>query len=106
MNVRRRIPRAAATVSVAAVTFGGMCVLTAPAAHAADGTAPACINRYVTDTPNGFDVDLTNNCGRTMRVKVVVNYAGDSPCYTLGAGQSKLYIYEGVTGTYDRTVVC
>ncbi|MFE0104897.1 beta-Ig-H3/fasciclin [Streptomyces sp. NPDC059009] len=109
MNVRRRIPRAAgaaSAVSVAAVTLGVMSVLTAPAAHAADGTAPACINRYVTDTPNGFDVDLTNNCGRTMRVKVVVDFAGDSPCYILGAGQSKLYIYEGVTGTYDRTVVC
>ncbi|MFC7814638.1 MULTISPECIES: beta-Ig-H3/fasciclin [unclassified Streptomyces] len=93
----------AATVAA----IGGSFFVSAPAAHAAAaGTAPACVNRYVTNTPNGFDVNLTNKCGRTMRVKVIVNNGGDSPCYTIYDRRSKLFIYEGVFGTYDRTVTC
>ena len=60
----------------------------------------------MTGTPNGFDVDLSNNCGSTMRVKVIVDHGGDSPCYTMSNGSRKLFIYEGVFGTYGRTVVC
>lgn len=104
--------RAAGVAAATAAVLGGALVATAPAASAAPaapaagGTAPACIGRYVTNTPEGFDVHLTNNCGKTMRVQVVVEYAGDSPCYKLAAGASKLYIYEGVLGRYDRAAVC
>ncbi|MDG9723528.1 beta-Ig-H3/fasciclin [Streptomyces sp. DH41] len=94
-------------VVATAAAVGGSLALSAPAAHAAAaGTAPACIGRYVTGTPSGFDVNLSNNCGKSMRVKVIVNNAGDSPCYTIANNSSKLYIYEGVFGTYDRTVTC
>ncbi|OEV03926.1 hypothetical protein [Streptomyces oceani] len=114
MNPRMKL----AATAVSAVAIGGAGLLTAPTASAAPsgsvappgsdvaGTAPACVDRYVTGTPNGFDVLLTNNCGKTMRVKVVVNNSGDSPCYTMGAGGTRLYVYEGVLGSYDRTVVC
>ncbi|MBC2866061.1 beta-Ig-H3/fasciclin [Streptomyces mexicanus] len=104
--------RATGVAVVTAAVLGGALAATAPAASAAPaapaagGTAPACISRYVTGTVNGFDVLLTNNCGKTMRVKVVVKYASDSPCYTLRAGADKLYTYEGITGEYDRTAVC
>lgn len=103
MSLRRKL----AVVGTAAAVMGGSLALSAPAAHAAAaGTAPACIDRYVTGTPEGFDVLLTNNCGRTMRVKVIVNNGGDSPCYTMANGSTRLFIYEGVFGTYDRTVTC
>ncbi|AJP05955.1 beta-Ig-H3/fasciclin [Streptomyces cyaneogriseus subsp. noncyanogenus] len=96
-----------AMAAVTAAAIGGSLAVSAPAAHAAAaGTAPSCIGRYVTGTPEGFDVHLTNDCGRTMRVKVIVNNGGDSPCYTMAHGTSKLFIYEGVFGSYDRTVTC
>ncbi|MFF4247334.1 hypothetical protein ACFYY2_23115 [Streptomyces sp. NPDC001822] len=41
-----------------------------------------------------------------MSVKVLVDYAGDSNCYVMSAGTQKLYIYEGVLGQYDKTVLC
>ncbi|MBC9715744.1 beta-Ig-H3/fasciclin [Streptomyces sp. TRM66268-LWL] len=84
----------------------GTALLASPTAYAAGGTAPACINRYVTDTSKGFDVLLTNNCGYTMSVQVVVNNAGDSKCYVLANRATALYIHESVFGTYDRTAVC
>jgi hypothetical protein len=99
-------------VAAAAAVLTGALGAAAPAAAAATaspmagGTAPACIDRYVTGTPNGFDVLLTNNCGKTMRVKVVVKYAHDSKCYTMKKKAQVLYTYEGITGQYDRTAVC
>ena len=96
----------AAAALTGALAFTAPAASAAPAAPAAGGTAPACISRYVNGTVDGFDVLLTNNCGRTMRVQVVVKYASDSPCYTLRAGAQKLYSYEGITGQYDRTAVC
>jgi hypothetical protein len=96
-----------AAAGTAAAVVGGGLALCAPVAHAAaTGTAPACVDRYVTGTPEGFDVLLTNNCGRTMRVKVIVDNGGDSPCYTMANGSTRLFTYEGVFGTYDRTVTC
>ncbi|GGZ30312.1 beta-Ig-H3/fasciclin [Streptomyces poonensis] len=105
MRIGRKI--AACTVAAAAATVGlAVTAPTASAAPAAGGTAPACIGRYVDGDPDGFTVLLENNCGKTMRVQVVVAYAPDSSCYTLSAGASKLYTYRGITGVYDRTAVC
>ncbi|HEY9438800.1 MAG TPA: beta-Ig-H3/fasciclin [Streptomyces sp.] len=98
---------AATTAAIGGVLLSTPTAQAAPATRAAAaGTAPSCIGRYVTGTPNGFDVDLSNNCGSTMRVKVIVDHGGDSPCYTMSNGSRKLFIYEGVFGTYGRTVVC
>ncbi|MGW3403886.1 beta-Ig-H3/fasciclin [Streptomyces zhihengii] len=103
--------KAAAAASGAAVA-GGLLIVPAGAAQAATaqptagGTAPACIGRYVEGQVDGFFVSLSNGCGRTMRVQVVVNSAPDSPCYTLSAGSYRTYTYEGILGTYARTAVC
>ncbi|SDD37847.1 hypothetical protein [Actinokineospora iranica] len=96
--------------AIMALVVGGVSLAAAPTATATEngvtGTAPACVSRNVYATPNGFDVFLQNNCGGTMSVKVIVNNGGDSPCYVMGAGTSKTFIYEGVFGTYDKTVTC
>ncbi|MEU5398390.1 beta-Ig-H3/fasciclin [Streptomyces sp. NPDC005963] len=100
-----RMSRKAAQAAVTAVTLVGSLALSAAPAAAAT-TAPSCIGRMVTETTNGFDVLLTNNCSGTRSVKVVVSLASDSRCYTLARGASTLYIYRGVLGNYDRTVNC
>jgi hypothetical protein len=108
-----RLLRSLALTAAATAAIGG--AFAAPAAHAASttapaplagATAPACISRYVTGTVDGFDVLLTNNCGKTMSVRVVVSSAPDSPCYVMSAGSHVLYTYEGIFGNYDRTAVC
>lgn len=101
MNLRKK----AAMVTAAALAIGGAATAFSPAAYAATNS-PSCINRYVTGTTNGFDVMLTNKCGKTMRAKVIVNNGGDSPCYTMAAGSTALFHYVGVFGTYERTVGC
>ncbi|MFE2050930.1 beta-Ig-H3/fasciclin [Streptomyces sp. NPDC059459] len=93
-----------AAVTVAAAAFGAASGLTAPAAHAA--TAPACVGRYVLNDERGFYVFLSNNCAKTMRVQVIVDWAPDSPCYTIAAGGEKTYRYNGILGLYDSTAVC
>ncbi|MFE6555070.1 beta-Ig-H3/fasciclin [Streptomyces sp. NPDC057746] len=95
-----------AVVSAAATAAIGGFIIGAPAAQAAGGTAPACITRVVNGTSDGFSVYLDNNCGKTMRVKVVVDSGGDSPCFTMSAGSSRLWYYTGVFGQYGRTVTC
>ncbi|MEW2289341.1 beta-Ig-H3/fasciclin [Streptomyces sp. NPDC047841] len=102
MRLRRNLAAAAAATAV----VSGMFAASSPAAYAAGGTAPACIARFVSGTQDGFLVGLTNNCGKTMRVQVIVSYAPDSPCYTLGPGAHQSYYYEGILGLYDRTAVC
>lgn len=96
-------------VRIAAVTVavGGSLALSAPVASAAPGdTAPSCVARTVYETPAGFDVHLQNNCGGTMSVKVIVDSGGDSPCYVMSRGVSKNFIYEGIFGSYGKTVLC
>ncbi|MFJ7422617.1 beta-Ig-H3/fasciclin [Streptomyces uncialis] len=97
--------RKAAQAAVTAVALVGSLAVSAPPAAAAT-TAPSCIGRMVTETTNGFDVLLSNNCSGTRSVRVVVSLASDSRCYTLARGASDLYIYRGVLGNYDRTVNC
>jgi hypothetical protein len=69
-------------------------------------TAPACVNRTVYNTPEGFDVFLQNKCGGDMSVKVIVNNGGDSPCYVMSRNTVKTFIYRGTFGSYDKTVLC
>jgi hypothetical protein len=53
---------------------------------AAAGTAPACIGRDVHSVLEY--VTLSNNCGKTMQVKAIIDYGSDSPCYRMGNGSS------------------
>ncbi|MFE4054561.1 beta-Ig-H3/fasciclin [Streptomyces sp. YIM B13518] len=88
-------------VALGAILLGG-----ATAAQAAGGTAPACVSRYVRDSVEGFDVAITNNCTKTMRVQVVVSGDSDSPCYTLSPGEFEAFQYTGIFGKYERLAVC
>lgn len=100
-----RLPRKLSVVAAMTAALGASLV-SAPSAYAAGGTAPACIQRNVYETSKGFDVSLQNNCGKTMRVQVVVNSGSDSTCYIAAAGASWIYVYEGIFGSYSRTAVC
>ncbi|MFF5165312.1 beta-Ig-H3/fasciclin [[Kitasatospora] papulosa] len=100
-----RMTLRAAQAAVTAAALGGTMIISATPAAAAT-TAPTCIGRMVTQTTDGFDVLLSNNCGGERAVKVVVSLAPDSPCYVMSAGTRKLYVYHGILGNYDRTVNC
>lgn len=109
---RRRtgFARTAAVGLAATAVLGGGLVL-APSASAAPaaapstartadvsplGTAPACVQRTV----SGRSATVTNYCGRTMRVKVVVKYGPDSRCFTLAHRGWARHTW-GI-GSYDR----
>lgn len=69
---------------------------------AARGTAPDCIERDVNKKKR--TVWITNRCGKTMKVKVVIKNGADSHCRTLSDFET-IY-YHWYFGTYDRTVTC
>jgi hypothetical protein len=96
--VRKMLVRTAVVTCMSGFALAGV------AAPAFAGTAPACVSR-VLQTFNV--VTLTNNCGVTMRVKVVWDYAADSPCYTLANGESRTVTqYHYPTAQYGKTVTC
>ncbi|WP_181793073.1 hypothetical protein [Streptomyces sp. WELS2] len=71
----------------------------------AGGTAPACIHRTVTQpTPEYQHVFLYNTCGKTMHVKVIVNYWRDTSCVKIKNRHQKVFTLN--FGTYRKTVVC
>ncbi|GAA4182178.1 hypothetical protein GCM10022252_07660 [Streptosporangium oxazolinicum] len=99
----------AAAFSLAGASAAQASSLTA-GTSAALGTAPSCISRVVsnndpTDLSN-TTVKLTNNCGQTMKVKVIFHAGADSACHTLSAGQVKTIGAMSVFSTYDKTVTC
>ncbi|WP_329228516.1 beta-Ig-H3/fasciclin [Streptomyces sp. NBC_00111] len=100
-----RMSRKAVQAAVTAAALGGSMIISVTPAAAAT-TAPTCIGRMVTQTTDGFDVLLTNRCGGTRSVKVVVSLAPDSSCYVMSKGTNALYVYHGILGNYDRTVNC
>lgn|SRR6476660_3187415 len=69
-------------------------------------TAPSCVTRNVWETPDGFDVQMHNTCTYTVRVKVIVDWGGDSGCYTIAPGNYAYFYYEGVFGQYNSLVTC
>jgi hypothetical protein len=72
---------------------------------ASGGTAPACIHRTLSPLALvGWTVLVSNHCGKTMQVKVVVDLGPDSPCYRMGNGS--WVIYTITLGHYGKTVVC
>ncbi|KUO11028.1 beta-Ig-H3/fasciclin [Streptomyces sp. DSM 15324] len=92
--------------AVTAAVAGGL-ALSAPTASAAVGdTAPSCVSRTVYSTPDGFDVLLENKCASQMSVKVIVDYGGDSNCYVMSKNTVQVFVYEGIFGSYHKTVLC
>ncbi|GAA2823236.1 hypothetical protein [Nonomuraea rubra] len=101
MVSRRVVISLLATLTGAALVLG----TGGPAAAAARaGNAPGCIARVVDEQPHGLIVWLRNECGRTMRVKVVISWGPDGPCATLANGQSREWTFK--LGSYDKTVTC
>jgi hypothetical protein len=94
-------------------TVGSVLAAAAPASYAsvdrpagALSEAPTCVSRTVYEVPDGFDVFMTNNCGYTVYVRVIVNWAPDSVCAQLLPGQSRTWHYVGITGSYDHLATC
>lgn len=66
------------------------------------GTAPACIHRFASNKYN--EVGITNECGKTMGVKVIINWGRDSPCFILFPESIQKFRWS--FGTYGKTVTC
>ncbi|MFC4329974.1 hypothetical protein ACFPC0_19720 [Streptomyces andamanensis] len=49
-------------------------------------------------------VHVSNKCGKTMKVKVIIKHDYDSSCTKLRNGQYFVYYWDW--GTYQRTVTC
>ncbi|MEU2561657.1 hypothetical protein ABZ626_20315 [Streptomyces longispororuber] len=111
---RGRAVRSAALCLAAAVLSGGVALTPAVAAPAPQGgadraaseqagplgTAPACVQRSV----SGRSATVTNKCGRTVRVKVVVKRGPDSRCHALKHRAWARHSWP--LGSYDKTVTC
>jgi hypothetical protein len=77
----------------------------APSVGTAAKEAPACIHRLVENNPEAQYVRLTNDCGKTMRVKIVTSWwTPDTGCNTLRAGKHRDWELEW--GAYEKTVLC
>jgi hypothetical protein len=79
-------------------------------AVAAYGNAPGCIKRYVGEGKyaNGdkwWHIQVANQCGRTMRVKVALKRKADFPCVTLTKGQTFSRYGDG-KNPYQKTKSC
>ncbi|MFJ3923190.1 hypothetical protein [Streptomyces sp. NPDC090022] len=99
--------RLAAAAALAALAVVAPLTL-AGTAHAAGGTAPACVQRDVSRAPGGGGggvVYLENNCGRTMKVQVVFMSGRTSSCYTMTNGRALVVPYNSPL-VYARTAVC
>ncbi|WP_141713094.1 hypothetical protein [Streptomyces sparsogenes] len=101
-----------AIISSAVLVLAGALGATAPAqaasapVAAAGGTAPACIDRSdVTNNPDGgISGYVYNDCGTTMRVRIIVHSWRDTSCQSIPNKHSKYF--HTVGGRYDRTAVC
>ncbi|WP_330174846.1 hypothetical protein OG875_15620 [Streptomyces sp. NBC_01498] len=105
MRVRRKAAAAIASVAMA----GGGLVATAPAASAAPAGAtalPSCVRASHYNVPGGFNTSITNGCNYTVRVRVIVDWGGDSDCYVMGARTSTVHQWIGVTGTFNSIASC
>ncbi|WP_030688527.1 hypothetical protein [Streptomyces sp. NRRL B-1347] len=112
-RARVRVRAAAVGLAAAALLGGGLALGPAAAAAPPDrdrvaalseaapqGTAPACVERSV----NGRSATATNNCGRVMRVKIVVKHGPDSRCTSLKHRAWARHSWP--FGSYDKTVTC
>ncbi|MEU4893401.1 hypothetical protein AB0B12_07725 [Streptomyces sp. NPDC044780] len=107
LTTKRNAIIGSAAIVLAGVLGGAASAQAAPApVAAAGGTAPACIDRSdVTNNPDGGIAGYVyNNCGKTMRVKVVVHSWRDTSCQSIPNKQSRYF--HTVGGRYDRTAVC
>lgn len=70
-----------------------------------NAAARMCVKTYVANKAHGYVVRVTNRCGRTVKVKIIMRLAKDSRCFTLKKGQSRYRETQGI-GTWKKTVFC
>ncbi|QDQ13265.1 hypothetical protein [Streptomyces spectabilis] len=112
-TARGRVRAAAVGLTAAALLGGGLALVPAASAAPPDrdraaavsgaapqGTAPACVKRSV----SGRSATATNDCGRVMRVKIVVKHGPDSRCTSLKHRAWARHSWP--FGSYDKTVTC
>ncbi|NGO42756.1 hypothetical protein [Streptomyces ureilyticus] len=94
--------KSAALGTLATAVLGSGLAMAPTATAAEAGTAPACVKRDV--IKHEKYVKVTNNCGQTMHLKVVINGGPDFRCYTYQPG----YEWDGNwrVGSYGKVVTC
>jgi len=104
--MRARSKLGVGVLAAAAATAGGLVV--APSAPAQPATAsaaavPSCIWAEVDDQGWRDIITIHNDCGQSIRVKVVLDFAFDS-CITAPAGDSRYQIQ--VPARFNRLDDC
>lgn len=97
MRLKNSLSAIAATAMIAACTMAA----SGPAA-AAGGTAPACVAREVVKQDK--TAWTTNNCGKNMHIKLVINNGPDARCRTTFPGETVTWTWK--VGSYGRIAVC
>ncbi|MFD5399289.1 hypothetical protein ACFWJW_34415 [Streptomyces sp. NPDC127097] len=104
INQRTTARRRAAVLMTAALLAGLGTTATAgtvsAASRGAQGTAPSCVERFV----RGQGASVYNNCGRTLKLKIVVSLGPDSSCHTVANHRGFQHTWS--IGRYDKTVTC
>ena len=111
---RPRMLLAAVAVPLLALGFmlptGAVKADTASADGAQSSTAaaappPACVQTDLDDGRLSDTLTVINGCGSTVRVKVVLAFATDKSCTTLGPGEEAEFSW-GFPGRFDRLDTC
>ncbi|GAB3679903.1 hypothetical protein [Angustibacter aerolatus] len=96
--------RRTATLTFSLVLAAAVTGAQAAPAMAATGTAPSCILRGSYNDGLFRHYTATNTCGKTMRIKIVLDNQVDSKCTSVADRRSLDYKQSG--GTYARTITC
>jgi hypothetical protein len=94
--------RRCAVIGLVASGLLGSGLTVAPAVSAIAGTAPSCVTRDV--IKHKKYVKVTNNCGRAMHLKVVIDWGPDSSCLTYQHGEQ--WEWNWGRGSYGKVVTC
>ncbi|OON82690.1 hypothetical protein [Streptomyces tsukubensis] len=99
-----------ASLAVVAVCGLGAVATAGPAQAAQEQASPGaagkmCVRTTTRNSANGYLVRVRNNCGRTVKVKIIMTYAADSRCFKLKKGQTRYRETTGI-GVWKQTVFC
>ena len=75
------------------------------ATAAAAATVPRCVTTSLDDSGYTDYLTVFNGCSYAVRVKVVLAYHQDFPCYTIGADSVRHYSWK-YPGRFDGLVSC
>ena len=77
----------------------------AATAAAAKARPPSCVTTSLNDSGATDYLTVWNDCSYAVRVKVVLAYHTDFPCYTIGAHSARSYWWR-YPGRFDGLVSC